>query len=126
MSNKVEPSARLGDAEELAVKHAPCHTIPEFVQCAENDSEISSTVGREKAWNVFENDHMRESVAKQSCEFVKQAGMSSIKSRPLACSSKRNILAWESCAPDFGLVDFVAIAYLSNVSNLLNIRPVAL
>jgi hypothetical protein len=44
----------LGHSEVFAVKHTPAHTIPEFGQRSNNELEVSSSVGREKAWHVFD------------------------------------------------------------------------
>jgi hypothetical protein len=44
--NNVDSATLLGDSEVFAVKHAPRHTIPEFVQRLEYDREVSSSVAR--------------------------------------------------------------------------------
>ena len=63
--NNVHSLARLGDSEMLAVKHSPCHAIPEFIHCLEYDGEVSSSVASEKAVNVLEDHNLRMTGANQ-------------------------------------------------------------
>jgi hypothetical protein len=63
-SNNVDSSARLGDSEVFAVKHAPAHAIPEFGQCANDDSEVPSSVAREQTWNVLDDENSGTAVSK--------------------------------------------------------------
>jgi hypothetical protein len=57
ISNDEDSSAALGDAEVSTVKNSPRHAIPEVGQRSNDESEISSLVGREETRNVFDNDN---------------------------------------------------------------------
>jgi hypothetical protein len=46
-SNNIDSLARLGDSEVATIKNSPSDAIPEVGQRANNDSEVSSAVGRE-------------------------------------------------------------------------------
>ena len=64
----------------LAVKHSPRHTIPELIQRLEYDREVSSSVTREKAVDVFEDNNLRPAVANQCREIMEEARVSSPES----------------------------------------------
>jgi hypothetical protein len=55
--NDEDPSPSLGHSEVSAVQHTPCEVVkPEVAQRTEDNSEISSTVGREQAGDVLKDD----------------------------------------------------------------------
>jgi hypothetical protein len=56
ISDNEHSAATLGDSEELAIENAPRHTVPEFVQRIEDDSEVQSLRGTKQAWNVLEEE----------------------------------------------------------------------
>ncbi len=86
--NNVDASALLGDSEVFAVKHTPCDTIPEFVQRLEYDCEVSSSVAREKAVHVFEDNGSRTASSNEAHKFVKQPRLPPSKPRPRPHSRK--------------------------------------
>jgi hypothetical protein len=95
----------LGDSEVFAVKHTPSHTIPEFGQSSNNDLEVSSFVGREKAWHVFDENNSGAALLNQSRKFVKESRLLPFKPSPRPHSSHRHVLARESSDPDGGVGD---------------------
>ncbi|GHD80399.1 hypothetical protein GCM10007394_11710 [Salinibacterium amurskyense] len=56
ISDDEDSTAALGDPEVSTVKNSPRHAIPELGQRSNDESEISSLVGREETRNVFDND----------------------------------------------------------------------
>jgi hypothetical protein len=54
--SNVHPTALLGDSEVLRVKDTPRHTIPEFIQFLEYDREVSASVARQQAVDVFKDN----------------------------------------------------------------------
>lgn len=123
-SHNEDSLARLGDSEVCAIKHTPSHTIPELGQRSNNDCEVSPSVGREEAWNVFDNTNCGAAVLKKPTKLTKQSRLlpSKPRSRPHAC--QRDILAWESSGPDIGNGDGCSAGDFFNVLVLLNVRPV--
>ena len=69
--NNVDASALLGDSKVFAVKHTPRDTIPEFVQRLEYDCEVSSSVAREKAVHVFEDNGSWAASSNEAHKFMK-------------------------------------------------------
>ena len=59
----------------LAVKHSPCHAIPELIHRLEYDGEVSSSVASEKTVNVFEDHNLRATFANQAGKVVEEAGL---------------------------------------------------
>src|SRR5438876_4410862 len=53
--DKEHALASLGEAEILAVQHAPCPHIPALVQLMEDDSEVKSSSGSKEAGNIFKH-----------------------------------------------------------------------
>jgi hypothetical protein len=94
--NNVDATALLGDSEVFAVKHTPRDTIPEFVQRLEYDSEVASSVAREKAMHIFEDNSSWKTSSNEAHEVVKESrlGPSKPRSRPHSC--QREVLAGES------------------------------
>ena len=98
--NNVDATALLGDSEVFAVKHTPRDTIPEFVQRLEYDGEVSSSVAREKAENVFEDNNSRVVPSNKAHKVMKESRLSPSKPRSWAHSRQREVLAGESCGPN--------------------------
>ena len=48
-------TAPLGDSEVPSVKSAPRNSVPEFVHLTKEGEEVSSVVGSEDSWNVFQH-----------------------------------------------------------------------
>jgi hypothetical protein len=48
-------TASLGDSEVSSVKSSPRNAVPEFVHFTDEGEEVSSIVGSEDAWNVFQH-----------------------------------------------------------------------
>lgn len=69
--NNEDSTALLGDSEVFAVKHTPCDTIPEPVQRLEYDGEVSSSVAREKAVHVFEDNGSWHTSSNEADKLVK-------------------------------------------------------
>ena len=107
--NNVDPSALLGDSEVFAVKHTPCDTIPEFIQRLEYDCEVSSSVAREKAVHVFEDNGSWAASSNEAHKLVKQSRLTPAKPRPRPHSCQREVLAWEACCPDISFRDLCII-----------------
>lgn len=77
--NNVDATALLGDSEVFAVKHTPRHAIPEFVQRLENDGEVSSSVAREKAVHVFEDNGSWSASSNEAHKLVKESRLAPSK-----------------------------------------------
>lgn len=107
--NNVDATALLGDSEVFTVKHTPRDTIPEFVQRLEYDGEVASSVAREKAVHVFENNCSWKTSSNKPHEVVKESRLVASKPRSRPHSSKREVLAGESCRPDISLRDICVI-----------------
>lgn len=107
--NNVDSTTLLGDSEVFTVKHTPRDVIPEFVQRLEYDCEVSSSVARQKAVDVFEDNGSWRTSSNEAHKVVKESrlGPSKPTSRPHSC--KREVLAWESCCPYFSVRDFCVI-----------------
>lgn len=101
-SHNEDSLARLGDSEVFAVKHTPSDRIPEFGQTLNNGSEVSSVVGREEAWNVFDENNAGAAVLNQSRKLMKESRLLPSKPSPRPHSRQRDILAGESSCPDSG------------------------
>jgi hypothetical protein len=74
-ADNVDSLTRLGDSEVTAVKHSPSHAIPEVGQRPNDDCEISSFVGREKSWDVFEENNPGKALLNKVRKFVEEAGL---------------------------------------------------
>jgi len=103
--NNVDATALLGDSEVFAVKHTPRHTIPEFVQRFEYDGEVSSSVAREKAVHVFEDNGSRHASSNEAHKVVKEARLPPSKPRSRPHSRQAEVLARESGCPNIGIRD---------------------
>jgi len=103
--NNVDSSTLLGDSEVFTVKHTPRDTVPEFVQRLEYDGEVASSVAREKAVHVFEDNCSWKTSSNESHEVVKEARLVSSKPRSRPHSRKREVLARESSRPDISFGD---------------------
>lgn len=71
--NNVDSTTLLGDSEVLTVKHTPCDVVPEFVQRFEYDGEVTSSVAREKAVHVFEDNCSWSSSSNKAHEVMKES-----------------------------------------------------
>ncbi len=107
--NNVDPATLLWDSVIFAVKHTPRDIIPAFVQRRENDSEVPSSVRRQKPVDVFEDNGSWISFSNEAHKVVKQSALRPSKPRSRAHSCKAKVLAWESCGPDVGFWDFCVI-----------------
>lgn len=107
--NNVDSTALLGDSEVFTVKHTPRDAIPEFVQRLEYDGEVASSVAREKAVNVFEDNCSWKTFSNEPHKVVKEPRLVPSKPRSRPHSSKREVLAWESCRPDISFRDICVI-----------------
>ncbi len=103
--NNVDTTALLGDSEVFAVKHTPRHAVPEFVQRLEYDGEVTSSVAREKAMHVFEDNGSWRTFSSKADEVVKQSRLVPSKPRPWPHARKREVLTGESCGPDISMRD---------------------
>jgi hypothetical protein len=101
-SHNEDSLARLGDSEVLAVKHTPSDSIPELGQRSNDDFEVSSSVGRQKAWNVLDDTNWGAALFKQSSKLMKESRLLPSKPSSRPHSRQRDILAWESSDPDIG------------------------
>lgn len=124
-SHNEDPLARLWDSEVFAVKHTPSHAIPEFGQSPNDEDEISSIVGREKARHVFEENNSGAALLNQSRKLVKESRLLPSKPRSRPHSSQRDILAGESSGPDIGNRDGSWIGDFFDVFRRLDVWPVA-
>jgi hypothetical protein len=77
--NNVDPTTLLGDSEVFTVKHTPRDTIPEFVQRLEYDGEVASSVAREKAVHVFEDNGSWSTRSNEAHEVVKESRLAPSK-----------------------------------------------
>jgi len=98
MSDNEHSAATLGDSEELAIENAPRHTVPEFVQRIEEDSEIKSLIGRKEAWNVLDEQEPRLELSDDSGELEEQSA--SVSGESCSSSSDAKVLAGESSAEE--------------------------
>lgn len=112
--NNVDATALLGDSEVFTVKHTPCDTIPEFVQRLEYDGEVASSVAREKAVDVFEDNCSWKTSSNEAHEVVKESRLVPSKPRSRPHSRKREVLAGESCRPDISVRD-ICVIQLPNI-----------
>jgi len=71
--NNVDATTLLGDSEVFAVKHTPRHAIPEFVQRLEYDCEVASSVARQKAVHVFEDNCSWHAFSNESDKVMKES-----------------------------------------------------
>jgi hypothetical protein len=85
--NNVDATALLGDSEVFAVKHTPRDVIPELIQRLEYDCEVSSSVAREKAVHVFEDNCTWVASSNEPHKLVKESRLAPSKprSRPHSC-----------------------------------------
>jgi hypothetical protein len=85
--NNVDTTALLGDSKVFAVKHTPRHAIPEFVQRLEYDGEVASSVAREKAMDVFEDNRSWQALSNEPDKVVKESRLAPTKpaSWPHSC-----------------------------------------
>lgn len=109
--NNVDTAALLGDSEVFAVKHTPRHTIPEFVQRLEYDCEVASSVAREKAVHVFEDNGSWTALSNEPHKLVKESRLLSSKPRSWPHSRKREVLAGESGCPNVSFRDACVIEF---------------
>lgn len=107
--NNVDPTALLGDSEELTVKHTPRDVIPAPVQRLENDGEVTSSVARQKPVDVFEDNCSWVTRSNEAHKVVKQSRLAPFKSRSWPHSCKAEILAGESGCPHVSFWDFCVI-----------------
>ena len=107
--NNVDATALLGDSKVFAVKHTPRDTIPEFVQRLEYDCEVSSSVAREKAVHVFEDNDPWVASSNEPHKLMKESRLTPFKPRPRPHSCQRKVLAGKACGPDVCLWDFFFI-----------------
>ena len=120
--NNVDATALLGDSEVFAVKHTPADTVPEFVQRLEYDCEVSSSVAREKAVHVLEDNGSWTASSNEAHKLVKESRLASPKPRSRPHSRQREILAGEACRPDIRFRD-LCIIELPYVMVYGEIRP---
>jgi len=92
--NKEHPLASLGEAEILAVQHAPAPHIPAGVQLTDCKSEIQSSMGRQEAWNIFDHHPTGPKCPQHANEFKEEAGPLTVQA--LALPSDTQILTWEA------------------------------
>ncbi len=71
--NNVDATTLLGDSEVFTVKHTPRHAVPEFIQRLEYDGEVTSSVTREKAVHVFEDNCSWSTCSNEAHEVVKES-----------------------------------------------------
>jgi hypothetical protein len=112
--NNVDSTTLLGDSEVFTVKHTPRDTIPEFVQRLEYDCEVASSVAREKAVHVFEDNGSRTTPSNEPHKVMKESRLAPSKPRPWPHSGKRQVLAGKPCCPDISFRD-VCFIDLPNV-----------
>jgi hypothetical protein len=77
--NNVDSTTLLGDSEVLAVKHTPRHAIPEFVQRLQYDGEVTSSMAREKAVDVFEDNGPWSASSNEADKIVKESRLTPSK-----------------------------------------------
>lgn len=121
--NNVDPATLLGDSEVFAVKHTPRDTIPEFVQRLEYDGEISSSVAREKAVHVFEDNGSWRASSNEPHKLMKQSRLAPSKPRPWPHSCKREVLAGKPCCPNVSFRDICVIEFPYVIAQW-QVRPV--
>lgn len=112
--NNVDSTTLLGDSEVFTVKHTPRDTIPEFVQRLEYDCEVASSMAREKAVHVFEDNCSWTTSSNEPHKVMKESRLVPSKSRPWPHSRKREVLAGESCRPNISFRD-IGVIELPNV-----------
>jgi len=120
--NNVDSTTLLGDSEVFAVKHTPRHAIPEFVQRLEYDREVASSVAREKAVHVFEDNGSWQTLSSESHKVVKEARLVPSKPRSRPHAREREVLARESGCPNGSLGDFFIVERL-DVRHDRHFRP---
>ena len=121
--NNVDAATLLGDSKVFAVKHTPCDTIPEFVQRLEYDGEISSSVAREKAVHVFEDNGSWRASSNEPHKLMKQSRLAPSKPRPWPHSCKREVLAGKPCCPNVSFRDICVIEFPYVIAQW-QVRPV--
>lgn len=109
--NNVDSTTLLGDSEVFAVKHTPRHTIPEFVQRLEYDREVTSSVAREKAVDVFEDNGSWQAFSSESHKVMKETRLVSSKPRAWPHSREREVLTWEAGCPNGSLGDLFIVEF---------------
>jgi hypothetical protein len=118
--------ARLGDSEVFAVKHTPSDSIPVLGQRSNNDFEVSSSVGRQKAWNILDDTNCGATLLKQSRKLIKESRLLPSKPSSRAHSRQRDVLAWESSDPNVTNGDGCSVCDFFDVRFLRYFRPVLL
>ncbi len=107
--NNVDSTALLGDSEEFRVKHTPRDVIPALVQRLENDCEVSSSVGTEKAVDVLEDNSPWVARSYEAHKVVKESRLCPSKPRSWPHARKTEILAGEPGCPNVRFRDFCVI-----------------
>jgi hypothetical protein len=72
MSDNEDATTALGDSEELRVKNSPRQAIPELAQGIEDDREITSASGSKEAWNVLDDDPLRQRLPRDADELPEE------------------------------------------------------
>jgi hypothetical protein len=98
--NNVDAATLLGDSEVFTVKHTPRHAIPEFIQRLEYDGKVASSVAREKAVHVFEDNCSWQTFSNESDKVMKESRLGPSKPTSRPHTRKREILAGETCCPN--------------------------
>ena len=104
--NNVDATALLGDSEVFAVKHTPRDSVPELVQRLEYDGEVSSSVAREKAVDVLEDNDSWDIPSSEAHKFMKESRLAPSKPRSRPHPRQREILTGETCRPNIGFWNF--------------------
>jgi hypothetical protein len=122
--NNVHAAALLGDSKVFAVKHTPRQAIPELIQRLEYNGEVASSVAREKAVHVFEDNGSWQALSNESDKVMKESRLGPSKPASRPHTRKREILAGETCCPNVSLRDccFVEDTY---IFLQFDVRPMA-
>lgn len=140
MSDNEDSTASLGDSHVLSVQHAVGVPIPEFSQRPEDGTHVSAVrceapsfarrgaTGRQKPWDVLNDQPTGSEFVSETHELVEQPG--SLSSQASAPASQADVLAGESSTENIDIWSSVCFESLTrDLSHVLvpgHIRPVAL
>lgn len=100
MADNEDATASLGDSEEARVEHSPRAHVPEVIQRAEEDGEVSSLMDGKKAGDVFEQQPSRTTCSRQIEESEDERAPCA--SEAGASAGDGEVLAGEPSHPEVG------------------------
>ena len=109
ISDKVDPTAGLGDSKILAVKHLPFQTIPQSVQRMEDGRKCPAAVMVKQAGNIFKQQIRRSFCRSQPGNFKEQGTSWIVESSTVSSNRKR--LTGKTSAQEFEVGDIARIGF---------------